>query len=145
MARVLYGMGGGCYCRVVRERRYEMKFTQLSNKTAKNTGTDAVFRQLLAYNHGEIELFCAQFSDDIEVFTLDGECLMRGKAAFRQSYSKLFSDYPHLHCELVHRIRHPGVVIDEEHVKRTPDGETIHATAIYQLKNDLIVRVTFVR
>jgi hypothetical protein len=75
----------------------------------------------------------------------DGAPVMRGHAAMREQYGRLFATCPDVHAEVLTRIRVGSYVIDEERVTGRPEGD-IHAVAIYRLADDgLIDRVRLLR
>ncbi|MGM0597228.1 MAG: nuclear transport factor 2 family protein [Myxococcota bacterium] len=107
---------------------------------------EPVKKQLAAYNQRKLKQFVAQFSPEVEVYDLKtGELLMQGKKAFSIRYAKLFKSRPELHCKLVKRIICGNFVIDEELVSGMVAGKKVHATAIYQVKDGLIIKVWFIK
>jgi len=61
----------------------------------------------------------------------------------RKSYEAYFQKTPNLHCELKNRIIQGNTVIDKEYITGT--GKPFEAIAIYQIENNKIKRVYFVR
>ncbi len=101
-------------------------------------------KQLAAYNNHDLDLFCACFSDDVEVqFLINDEVLFRGMTAFREIYAERFS-HPNLHAKLLNRIAVGRVVIDEEEVTGLGDG-VLHVLAIYEVERGTINKVRFER
>lgn len=104
---------------------------------------DLAQRQLNAYNLRDIDAFLEPYADDVEIYTYPDKLVYTGKEAMRARYSKMFDNTPNLHCELVSRIVHGDVVIDQERVQ---SGDRIkHATAIYHIENNKIKKVFFIR
>lgn len=103
--------------------------------------------QLVAYNNRDIESFKNYFSDDIQLIRLEtGEVFVDSKQKFIETYTGLFESRPNLHCRLIKRIVCGNYVFDEEIVSGlSQDGEDVHATAIYEIKDGLIVRAWFVK
>ncbi len=102
--------------------------------------------QLDGYNSRDIDLFCSAYSDDVQLMDmLSGDVFCDGIAQMRQRYGEQFARCTDLHCTLVKRIVCGAVVIDEEHVRGLVPGKIVHATAIYEVQNGLIIRGWFVR
>ena len=100
--------------------------------------------QLDAYNARDVEKFCELYHPEIQVFKLSkAEADCEGMEKFRAIYKALFEKFPSLHCELKSRIVLNGFVIDHEFVTRT-ETNTAHAVAIYNFRDNLISKVTFV-
>ncbi len=102
-----------------------------------------VQRQLNAYNSRDLDAFLATYAEDVKIYNFPQELIMDGKEAMRTRYQTLFQNNPNLYCELVNRIKIGNKVIDREHV-RIKNGY-IDAVAIYEIKDGLIQKVTFVR
>ncbi len=100
-------------------------------------------RQLNAYNSRDLEAFLDTYAEDTKIYDLSGQLLMDGKEAMGTRYKTLFENNPMLYCEIKNRIVLGNKVIDQEHV-RIANGY-IDAVAIYEIKNGLIQKVTFVR
>jgi hypothetical protein len=62
----------------------------------------------------------------------------------RREYELLFAENPALHAQVPRRIIVGNHVIDEEVVTGLPGGNTIRATAIYEVLDGLISRVWFI-
>lgn len=105
---------------------------------------DIVQRQLDAYNARDIEGFMAQFAEHCVIADLNGVVTQNGKAAIRERYAALFSEFPENRARLINRIAVGDVVIDHEDITRAP-GQGFRAAAIYTVQDGLIARVDFVR
>lgn len=100
--------------------------------------------QLDAYNLRDIDKFLAWYADSIQLIRMQsGEAFCSGKDQMREIYGKLFLEKESLHCRLVNRIVCGEFVFDEEKVTGLR-GDTVHAVAIYEIKNGLIQRAWFV-
>lgn len=102
-----------------------------------------VQEQVEAYNNKDIEAFLATYSDDIEIYNFPNSLSMKGKEEMREVYSEMFDSVKVLHCEIKKRIIINNKVIDHEYVKFDDNFSTV--VAIYEVKNDKIIKVTFVR
>ncbi|MCP8971162.1 nuclear transport factor 2 family protein [Ectobacillus ponti] len=105
---------------------------------------DAVQWQLDAYNSKDVEKFLQAYTDDVTAYDHPDMLLFSGKEAMRERYSKLFSQYPNMHCELVHRARLGSHVMDHERITGR-GGEPIEALATYELQDGLIKRIWFIK
>ncbi|MFN3488980.1 MAG: nuclear transport factor 2 family protein [Emticicia sp.] len=99
--------------------------------------------QLNGYNARDIEAFLEPYADDVEIYTFPNTLRTKGKDEMRKSYDAYFKKTPNLHCELKNRIIQGNTVIDKEYI--TGAGKPFEATAIYQIENNKIKRVYFVR
>ena len=107
--------------------------------------SDAVERQVEAYNAHDLDAFVACYAESVVIEDAEGRVLMSGRDAMRDRYGRLFENLPNLHVEIPTRIRVGSYVVDEERVSGRPDGD-IHAVAIYRLDDKgLIDRVRFLR
>lgn len=104
-----------------------------------------VERQLTAYNARDIDAFCEAFSQNIRVFNYPNELVLEGMAAYRGRYAEYFQSHPDLHCELISRIRIGNRVTDEERVTRIAGEPTIHAIAIYEIEDERIREIRFIK
>jgi hypothetical protein len=105
--------------------------------------SEAVDRQVDAYNAGDIDGFASCYAEDLVIVDAAGTELTRGRAQLVEQYGRWFARNPELHVEIVSRIEVGAFVIDAEHVTGTPDGD-IHAVAIYHVDADgRIDRVQF--
>ncbi len=106
--------------------------------------TDPVAAQLAAYNAHDVDAFMACYTDDCIVEDGAGLRMMTGAVEMRPRYHALFSSAPHLHCELINRIRIGEYVIDEEKITgRVPAIR--RAVAVYHLRDHKIDHVRFYR
>ncbi|MCE2611810.1 nuclear transport factor 2 family protein [Flavobacteriaceae bacterium D16] len=99
--------------------------------------------QLDAYNARDIEKFLEPYAEDVQVYDYPDKFLYQGKEMMRNRYSGFFKTTPDLNCELKSRIVIGDKVIDEEAV--TANGMLFHAVAIYEVKDGIITKVTFIR
>ncbi|MDA6365874.1 hypothetical protein OSK45_28850, partial [Escherichia coli] len=84
--------------------------------------------------------------DSVIVMTFPGdEVLYRGKEKMRERYSQLFRNNPNQHAELVSRMVKENIVIDHEYVTGRAGGQSIYAIAMYEIKENKIQKVWFVK
>lgn len=101
-------------------------------------------KQLHYYNNHDLEGFLSAYHDDTKIYNIDGTLIMEGKEAMRQRYGERFKN-PHLHAELVNRMVFGNKAIDHESVTTEPGGVPTQVAAIYEVEDELIKTVWFVR
>jgi hypothetical protein len=107
--------------------------------------TDAIERQLIAYNARDVDGFVACYAEDVVIEDAEGTVLMSGREAMRERYARAFASFPNVRAEIVSRIRIGSYVIDEERLIGRSDGDD-RAVAIYRIAADgSIDRVRFIR
>lgn len=106
---------------------------------------ELIEKQHKSYNARDLDSFCECFHSEVEVEYVGRQGKEVGMEKFREGFKKLFESSPDLHCEVKSRIYFKDSVFDEEFVTGAanyPNG--IHAGAIYQFKDNLIFRISFV-
>jgi hypothetical protein len=102
--------------------------------------------QVDAYNAHDIEAFAALFSPDVEIIRLPAhETSISGLPDLRAAYQALFDRAPAIHCAIRNRMTLGAFVIDDEHLTGYPDGQTVDALVIYEVKDGLIQRSWVIR
>lgn len=114
------------------------------NELIRTTASDIVQRQLNAYNARDLDAFIATYHPDVRLYDFPDKLVREGHAALRQVYGRMFTQLPHLHAQVPRRIAMGNYVIDEEIVTGLPEGRTLKATAIYEVRDGLIARVWFI-
>jgi hypothetical protein len=103
-----------------------------------------VVKQLKAYNERNIEAFLACYSPEVEVYGFPNQLYYKGLENMRKAYEPMFKNTPKLHCNLVNRITLGNKVIDRERVTGIEGRPELHAIAIYEVQDNLIVKVYFI-
>jgi len=112
----------------------------------KNVATDLAQKQLDAYNDKNIEKFLKVYSDTVEVLEFpSNKIIYTGIDSMRERYSELFEKNPNQHAELRERISYHNIVIDHEFVTGRANGINVEAVAMYEVTNDLISKVWFIK
>ena len=108
---------------------------------------DVVQRQLDAYNRRDLEAFLGSFAQDAQIFDLGaGAPSFSGRNSLRDRYRDLFDRSPELCSTVVNRTTLGRVVIDLERITgRMGMTDVYDLLAIYEVEDDLIRRVHFVR
>lgn len=104
-----------------------------------------VQRQLQAYNDKNIDLFMACYSEDVQIYDFPHTLTMEGQAAMREHYQKLFHTYPNMIATVDKRIIHGKYIIDHEKITGRLEGSILEAVAMYEIKDNIIVKVWFLR
>jgi hypothetical protein len=121
------------------------KINRVINK-GQVIGPEALVQQQVnAFNAGDIEAFLTPYSDSIELYNFPGTLWIKGKELMRQQYGSIFTQFPNLHCEIKGRIVKGNFVVDHESVSGTGQSETMEAIAIYEIKDEKIIKAYFVR
>ena len=101
--------------------------------------------QLIAYNNQDIDTFMPNFHPDCICEDGQGNILLQGEVAMRESYGKMFAASPNLHCKLMSQTVVGNYVFDEERVTGRAGSENAerHVMAVYRVENELITHVRF--
>ena len=119
------------------------KMTFIENSKTDSNPEYIVNEQLEVYNNKDIDGFVKTYADDVMLFSFPYEITAEGQEALRKQYASFFKSVPDLNAEIVNRIVIGNKVIDKEKV--LINGKTLYAIAIYEIRNDLISRVTFIQ
>lgn len=105
-----------------------------------------VNKQLEAYNNKNLSEFIKYFANDVKLYRLKtGELFCNGRDNLIAIYGDLFTHSPNLKCKVVKRITCGDFVIDEEIVTGIRNNSNdLHATAIYEIKDSIIVKAWFI-
>lgn len=106
---------------------------------------DLIQIQLNAYNAGDIEVFASTYALDVKLYESDGELILEGRDQLSARYGKIFQNNPKLHAKSEHRMVQGNYVVDQEIVTGFKGGETVKATAIYEVVEGFIQTVWFFR
>ena len=117
--------------------------TFIRNKKTTSNPEAIVNKQLEAYNERNLKEFGKTYSQDIKLYTLPDEITTDGRTALLDQYGKFFERVPDLNAEIMNRIVLGNKVIDKEKV--TINGKIFYAIAIYEVKDGLISKVTFIQ
>lgn len=113
----------------------------------EEVATAVVQQQLEAYNAKDIDVFMKVFSSDVAIYNFgEDKALAKGKDEVRAVYFKLFKNSPNLHSLVINRSVIGNKVIDYELISgRQGYDEMLKLVAIYEVKNELITKATFIR
>ena len=114
-----------------------------AQKNATEKANDQIIQnQVDAYNEKNLELFSSFYAETITFYDYPNTLLFKGKKAFTDRFKKRFlSD--DLHCEVKQKMFLGNKVIYEEFI--TVNGRSYTVLAIYELENQKIVKLTFIR
>lgn len=109
-----------------------------------NTSEDVVNKQLIAYNEGDFETFISYYHPNITSFDLETakqNPSMSGMNFFAH-YRRKFLEHPKIHCQIVKRVVHHDLVIDQEVISKS-DNQKHSELVIYQVKEGRISKMWF--
>lgn len=105
-----------------------------------------VQKQLEAYNERDLNKFLSCYTDEIEIFSFDDQVpFITGLENLKKIYGEVFENSPNLNATIKTRIVFDNKIIDEEEVTGKNGTEYLKVIAIYELKSNLISKVTFIR
>ena len=103
------------------------------------TAEQIVQQQLDAYNNRDIEAFIALFAEDAQVLKYPtNEVLAKGTAQVKALYTRLFSDSPKLHSQLIHRSVLGNRVIDHEKITGRAGADVVELAVVYEVNKGKI-------
>lgn len=111
------------------------------------TPEQVVQKNLDYYNARNIDGFMSLFADDIKFYNFsDGKVTITSLDECRKIYKELFDLSPDLHSKIIQRIVFDNKVIDHEYITgRKGLKDAVELVLIYEVKNDLIYKVTVMR
>lgn len=105
-----------------------------------------VQQQLEAYNARALDKFAACYTTDIKVYNFqEPEPLIEGMEKLKNVYRAVFDESPDLEAKIDKRIVFDNKVIDHEKVTGRKGTIFIEVIAIYEVTDNLISKVTFIR
>ncbi|WP_078430587.1 nuclear transport factor 2 family protein [Alkalihalobacterium alkalinitrilicum] len=111
----------------------------------KNKAAMLAQKQLDAYNKQNIENFLAVYHEDVSIYEFPSKLLYTGLDKMSERYSQLFKENPNQHAELLSRMVNNNIVTDHEHVTGRENGIDVFAIAIYEVEEDKITKVWFIK
>lgn len=108
---------------------------------------DPVAALMVAYNKRDLDAFCKNVSDDIEVFVLGHSIpLVQGKEAFKNYYRDIFDNSPDLKCRLQKEFKVGAWICRVEEIQgRHGFPGTTTVMALYDVQADLIKKIYVVK
>jgi len=100
-------------------------------------------KHLKNYNNGNLNKFLKHYYEGVEIYNLSTGQTTRGIDKFRARYEGLFKRAANLNGEIKNQIIVGNKVINDEVV--TIGASTFRSVAIYEISNNQIERVTFIR
>ena len=105
-----------------------------------------VQQQLEAYNARDLEKFAACYTTDIKIYNFqETEPSIEGLEKLKSVYKDVFERSPDLEAKIDKRIVFDNKVIDHEKVTGRKGVVFIEVIAIYEVRDNLISKVTFIR
>lgn len=106
-----------------------------------------VNQQIASYNKRDIAGFLATYHDSITIQYFPNRVVSKGKVALRNTYEPMFANLKFLEAKIGNRIIHGSKVIDYETAIMTGEkrSDTLTVVVVYEIKDNLIHRVTFIQ
>lgn len=104
------------------------------------TPTHVIQAQLDAYNAQDLERFSNLFAEGCVVTDMEGRITTQGRPAIRERYRQMFAEFPKNKAKLLNRIAVGNLVIDHEHIERSPETAPFEAIAVYTVVAGQITR-----
>lgn len=101
--------------------------------------------QLEAYNRHDVEAFAATYATDVRGYAYPDRPLFTGIDSLRAQYARFFASAPQVRATVTQRMVQGAHVIDHEEVTGLPDGRTLRAIAIYEVRQGRIASVRFIQ
>lgn len=117
--------------------------TFIRNRPTNSNPETIVNKQLEAYNRRDIEEFAKTYAKDVKLYTFPDILSINNNTELKKRYNTMFKSTPDLNAEIINRIVLGNKVIDKEKV--TINNKTFYAIAIYEVKDGLISKVTFIQ
>jgi hypothetical protein len=117
----------------------------IANDPPSLTPEEVVDRQIADYNRRDIEAFMSHYAPDIRVYNHPNQLIMEGEEQMRRSYGAMFQRLSDLEATIRDRIVHDNFVIDHEEVVGLREGETVVVVVIYEVVEEKIRNVWFIR
>ncbi len=104
----------------------------MSSRVATLTIEDLSVAQLAAYNHADLDAFCACYHAHIEILDHTGIATLKGMAAFRARYTQMFADHTDVVATVDQRMVLGRHSVEREHWSRVHRaiGECLGGTVI---------------
>lgn len=115
------------------------------NSRISNKNTEVIDKLVEAYNSSNARAFADHFASDVTVFEFPNILVQQNREEIFEFYTDLFGKFPENRTEVLHRIIIGNRVIDHERVKRSSESEPFEVLTIYELENEEIKRLDFVR
>jgi hypothetical protein len=102
-------------------------------------------RQIDAFNRHDVEAFVACYHSNALLKDIDGGIRAQGREAMVDLYKDIFLKAPHIRVDLINRMASGAFVIDLERVSGHPSSADRESAIVYQVTNNQIMTVWFVR
>jgi len=109
------------------------------------TPSDIAQGQLDAYNKQDIDQFLLWYSENVEIYNFPNELVYSGKEEMRKRYMAAWKQNPNQKAEVTERMSVGNTAMDKEHVTGRANNIEINVIAIYNIADNKIQKVYFVR
>ncbi|EZH73270.1 hypothetical protein ATO12_19915 [Aquimarina atlantica] len=105
-----------------------------------------VQEQLEAYNNRNLSDFLSFYVEDVKIYNFpDSEPFINDSSKLKEVYQDVFENSPKLKATITNRIVFDNKVIDREQVTGRKGIDFIEVVVIYEIENNLISKVHFIR
>jgi hypothetical protein len=108
--------------------------------------SELIDAEVAAYRDRDLERWLAYFASDVVVTDFDGNVLMKGLDALRETYGQLFSDSLNLSVDIRSRIEVSSFVVDLEHLEGLVSPTLppiLDAGCVYRIEDGKIAAMKF--
>ncbi len=98
-----------------------------------------------AYNSRNAHALASFFAPDVEIFQYPSTLVQQGREGVLSHYLEVFAQYPQASVEVIYSAVIGNKVILHEKMRQSPEHEAVEVVAIYELKDELIQRLDFIR
>jgi len=110
------------------------------------TAEEIVQQQLEAYNKRDLKTFASLHAEEVQLYNYGEDTpFLTSRSKVIEVYGDVFQNSPTLHSKLINRIVFDNKVIDHEIISGRKGVPTFELIALYEIENDLIQKVTFIR
>lgn len=112
---------------------------------SSNENTAVIDKLVAAYNSSDARAFADLFASEATVYEFPDAPVQQSRREIFEFYTDLFEEFPENRTEVLHRIIIGNRVSDHERVRRSPAAQPFEVLTIYELENEEIKRLDFVR
>ena len=107
--------------------------------------TEVINKLVEAYNASDARAFADLFEETAVVYEHPSQPMQQSRQEIFEFYEKMFAAFPDNRTEVLNRVILNNRIADHERVKRSADLEPFDVLTIYEMGENLIRRMDFVR
>ena len=117
--------------------------TSIENSKFKKKQEALINEHVKMYNEKDVKALGRTYAKDVMIYNFPDEVVFEDRSAVRDDYIALSESTPNLYAEVLNRIIIGNKVIDK--IKLTKNDQFEYFVAIYEITNNLIDKVTYIR